>query len=271
MRDDTAYSLNGKTAIVTGAGQGIGRGIALEMANAGADVVIAELRRETGEETAGMVRELGVKALVTETDVASEESVLKMMESTLAEFGHVDVLVNNVGTLGPDGEKTAPADMSLSFWEMLLRVNLTSQFLCCREFIKYCLANERKGSIVNVASLAALVPYEASIGYGAAKAGVVSITQTIGSEYGPKGIRANCIAPGPVRTPLVEARYKGRDAVRDAQNSLSPLGRWGEPEEIGRLAVFLASDASSYVTGQTVTASGGLVQFLTKLPKVSNS
>ena len=269
MRDDSAYSLDGRTAIVTGAGQGIGRGIALEMANAGADVVVAELRLETGQETASMVRDLGRKALVVETDVTSEDSVIRLVQSTVAEFGRLDVLVNNVGSLGPDGEKTAPADMSLSFWEMLLKVNLTSQFLCCREFIKHCLSNDRKGSIVNIASLAALVPYEASIGYGAAKAGVVSITQTIASEYGPRGIRANCIAPGPVRTPLVEARYKGRDAVRDAQNSLSPLGRWGEPDEIGRLAVFLASDASSYVTGQTVTASGGLVQFLTKLPKVA--
>ncbi|MCK5213251.1 MAG: SDR family oxidoreductase, partial [Dehalococcoidia bacterium] len=107
---------------------------------------------------------------------------------------------------------------------------------------------------------------EASVAYGAAKAGVVSITKTLASEYGMNGIRVNCIAPGPVRTPLVEARYKGREDVKAAQNRLSPVGRWGEPEELGRLAVFLASDAASYVTGQTVVASGGLTQFLTKLP-----
>ncbi|MBN1856223.1 MAG: SDR family oxidoreductase [Dehalococcoidia bacterium] len=266
MRDDSAYSLDGKTAIVTGSGSGIGRGIALEMANAGANIVIAELKAELGEETAVEVRAMEGKALVVETDVTSEGSVARMMAAALAEYGAVDVLVNNVGSLGPDGEKTTLADMSLSFWETLLKVNLTSQFLCCREVVRYLLKNERKGSIVNIASLAALVPYEASIAYGAAKAGVVSITKTIASEYGMSGIRANCIAPGPVRTPLVEARYKGRDAVKAAQNRVSPLGRWGEPEELGRLAVFLASDASSYITGETVVASGGLTQFLTKLP-----
>jgi len=265
MRDDTAYGLDGRTAIVTGSGSGIGRGIAFEMANAGANIVVAELRKEAGEETAVGVRKMGGNALVVETDVTSEDSVSRMMAAALSEFGGVDVLVNNVGSLGPDGEKTTLVDMSLSFWEMLLKVNLTSQFLCCKAFVGYLLENNRKGSVVNIASLAAMVPYEASIAYGAAKAGVVSITQTVASEYGQNGIRANCIAPGPVRTPLVEARYKGRDDVRIAQNRFSPLGRWGEPNEIGRLAVFLASDASSYITGQTVIASGGLIQFMTKV------
>jgi NAD(P)-dependent dehydrogenase (short-subunit alcohol dehydrogenase family) len=265
MLDDTAYGLDGRTAIVTGSGSGIGRGIALEMANAGANIVVAELRKEAGEETAAAVRKLGGNALVVETDVTSEDSVSRMMAAALSEFGGVDVLVNNVGSLGPDGEKTTLVDMSLDFWEWLLKVNLTSQFLCCKAFVSYLLENSRKGSVVNIASLAAMVPYEASIAYGAAKAGVVSITQTVASEYGKNGIRANCIAPGPVRTPLVESRYKGRDDVRIAQNRFSPLGRWGEPDEIGRLAVFLASDASSYITGQTVIASGGLIQFMTKV------
>ena len=264
MRDDTAYSLDGRTAIITGAGQGIGRGIALEMSNAGANIVIAEFRPEAGEETAELVRGKGGRALVVHTDVTDEESVNGLMTAAVSEFGGVEVLVNNVGSLGPDGEKRTIVEMGLDFWNMLLSVNVTSQFLCCKAFIFHLLETGKRGSIVNISSLAGLVPYEASIGYGAAKAGVISITQTIASEYGSKGIRANCIAPGPVRTPLVEARYKGREAVRAAQDRMSPLGRWGEPEEIGRLAVFLASDASSYVTGQTIVASGGLVQFLTK-------
>ena len=221
---------------------------------------------QAAEETAAGVREMGRKALVVQTDVTSEDSVSRMMAAAVSEFGGVDVLVNNVGSLGPDGEKTALVDMRLEFWEMLLKVNLTSQFICSKAFISYLLENNRKGAVVNIASLAAMVPYEASVAYGAAKAGVVSMTQTLASEYGKNGIRVNCIAPGPVRTPLVEARYKGRDELRAAQNRLSPLGRWGEPDELGRLAVFLASDASSYVTGHTVVASGGLVQFLTKLP-----
>lgn len=264
MRDDTAYSLNGRTAIVTGAGQGIGRGIAVEMANAGADIVIAEFRPEAGEETASLVRDTGRKALVVRTDVTSEDDVNRMMSAAISELGSVDVLVNNVGSFVADGEKRTIVDMSLELWEQLLRVNVTSQFICCRAFITHVLQQGKRGSIVNISSLAGLVPYEASIGYGAAKAGVISITQTIASEYGMKGIRANCIAPGPVRTPMVESRYKGRDDVKAVQNRFSPLGRWGEPDEIGRVAVFLASDASSYITGQTLIASGGLIQFITK-------
>ncbi len=266
MRDDTAYSLNDKVALVTGSGSGIGRGIAVEMANAGAHVVLAELKHESAETTAAMVEDLGRRALVVETDVTDPESVERMMGATLKEFGSADILVNNVGGVGPEPKKTALADMSLDQWEFMLRLNLTSQFLCCKAFVNHLLANGRRGSIVNIASLAAMVPYQTDVAYGAAKAGVVSMTKTIASEYGPKGIRANAIAPGHIETPIPTALYKAKPEVRAAQDRIIPVGRWGRPDEIGRLAVFLASDASSYVTGQTITASGGLTYFLTKLP-----
>ena len=118
---------------------------------------------------------------------------------------------------------------------------------------------------MNISSLAALVPYETSVVYGAAKAGVVSMTQTLASEYGKHGIRVNCIAPGHVRTPIPEALYQGKEELRAAQNRIIPVGRWGEPEELGRVAVFLASEASSFITGQTIVVSGGMTYFLTKL------
>jgi len=266
MRDDTAYGLAGRTAIVTGAGSGIGRGIALEMANAGAGIVVAEYRQDAAEETASMVRQFGGRALVAVMDATSEESVAAAMNAALAGFGGVDILVNNVGGLGPQPKKTTIVELSLSEWESLLRLNLTSQFICSKAFIRHLLEAGRGGSIVNIASLGALVPYETSVVYGAAKAGVVSMTMTLASEYGKNGIRVNCIAPGHVRTPIPESLYRSKPELRAAQNRIIPVGRWGEPEEIGRLAVFLASDASSYVTGQTIVASGGMTYFLTKLP-----
>ncbi len=266
MVDMSAYSLDGRTAIVTGAGSGIGRGTALEMANAGADVVIAEWRRDTAEETAYMVRELGKRALVVTTDVTSVESAEAMVTASLREFDRVDILVNNVGGLGPQPKKTTIIELELGEWESLIRLNLTSQFICCKAFITMLVDRGIKGNIVNIASLAALVPYETSVVYGAAKAGVVSMTQTLAAEYGKHGIRVNCIAPGHVRTPIPEALYRNREELRAAQDRIIPVGRWGEPEELGRLAVFLSSDASSYVTGQTIVASGGMTYFLTKLP-----
>ena len=266
MQNDSPYRLDGRTAIVTGAGSGIGRGTALEMAKAGADIVVAELQPDAAEETAAMVRGLGRHALVVITDVTSTESVDAMMTAALREFGGVDVLVNNVGGLGPRPKKTTIVDLDLAEWESLLRLNLTSQFICCKAFVTSLLEKGGKGAVVNIASLAALVPYETSVVYGAAKAGVVSMTQTLAAEYGKHGIRVNCIAPGHVRTPIPEALYKGREELRAAQDRIIPAGRWGEPEELGRVAVFLASDASSYVTGQTLVVSGGMTYFLTKLP-----
>ncbi len=209
MKNAGAYSLDGRIAIVTGAGSGIGRGTALEMANAGADIVIAELQPEAAEETAILVRGIGRRAVVAITDVTSVESVSAMMMAAMQEFGGADILVNNVGGLGPSPKKTSIVELDLSQWESLLRLNLTSQFICCKAFITYLTGNHRRGAIVNIASLAAMVPYETSVVYGAAKAGVVSMTQTLAAEFGPQGIRVNCIAPGHVRTPIPEALYKG--------------------------------------------------------------
>ena len=265
MPEVTAYSLEGKTAIVTGSGSGIGRGTSVEMAKVGANIVVVDMNVTGAEETAAMVREAGRKAIVIEADVTKAGAAEEILQSALKTFEGVDVLVNNVGGLGPKPKRVSPLDLDLEGWEFLMRLNLTSQFMCCKAFIQYAVDTGRPGSIVNIASLAAMVPYETSVGYAAAKAGVVSITQTLAWEYGQNGIRVNCIAPGHVRTPIPMSLYKGKEDLLEAQKRIIPLRRWAEPEEIGRLAVFLASDASSYVTGQTVIASGGMTYFRTSV------
>ena len=265
MLDISAYSLKDRTALITGSGSGIGRAIAVEMAAAGADIVVAEFNRDTAEETAAMVREKDRRAVVAQADVTSRASVDAMFAIALQEFGAVDILVNNVGGLGPKPRKVTLIDLSDEEWDSLLRLNLTSQFLCSKTFISDAVEKGRKGAIVNIASLAAMVPYETSVVYAAAKAGVVSMTQTLSWEYGKHGIRVNCIAPGHIRTPIPEALYKGKEDLLAAQCRIIPIGRWGEPEELGRLAVFLASDAASFVTGQTVVASGGMTYFRTSV------
>ncbi len=257
--------LEGKVAIVTGAGRGVGQGIATVMARAGADIVIAEINEETAKETQRLIEEQGRKALVVPTDAMDEGSVERMLGAALKAFEHVDVLVNNVGGVARL-RMVSISDMTLEEWDYTLRLNLTSQFLCSRALIRHWEGAGRPGNIVNIASLAAMVPYKTSVAYGAAKAGVINMTQTLGSVCGKSGIRVNGIAPGHVKTPITDGLYKGREDVRAAQDRIIPLGRYGTPEEFGRVATFLASDASSYVTGQTLLVGGGMHYFLTEMP-----
>ncbi|MFW6150572.1 MAG: SDR family NAD(P)-dependent oxidoreductase [Chloroflexota bacterium] len=260
------YGLEGKVAIVTGAGSGIGQGVAREMVRVGGKVVVADIDGEAAEQSAARLKELGGEAEAVHADVTDEGSVGSMLGAAIDAFGGVDILVNNVGGLGGKPRMTPIVDMGLEQWEAVIRLNLTSQFLCSRACIRYWVDKGRRGNIVNVSSLAAMVPYETSVAYGAAKAGVVNLTSTLAAQYGKHGIRVNCIAPGHVRTPVTDELYRGREDVRAAQDRIIPVGRYGEPEELGRVAVFLASDASSYVTGQTLLVSGGMYYFLTRLP-----
>jgi NAD(P)-dependent dehydrogenase (short-subunit alcohol dehydrogenase family) len=259
-------NLEGKVAIVTGAGRGVGRGIATTFARAGASVVVAELDPVTAAETARLVTEAGRQAHVIETDATDEASVNRMVAGSLAKFGRIDVLVNNVGGIVGPPRMISLLDMELSYWEQVIRFNLTSQFLCCKACIKVWVESHQPGNIVNISSLAAMVPYKTSVAYGAAKAGVVNLTTTLANVYGKQGIRVNCIAPGHVKTPITDGLYKGREEIRAAQDRIIPLGRYGTPDDLGKVATFLASDASCYVTGQTLLVSGGMYYFLTEMP-----
>lgn len=259
-------TLDNKVAIVTGAGRGIGQGIAETFARAGASIVIAELDADTAVQTSLLVSQTGQRALVVEADVTEEASVAHLMKRSIAEFGKVDILVNNVGGIVGTPRMISLLEMDLDYWEKVIRFNLTSQFLCCKACIKFWIDTNQPGAIVNIASLAAMVPYKTSVAYGAAKAGVVNMTSTLANVYGKHGIRVNCIAPGHVKTPITDGLYKDRQEIRAAQDRIIPLGRYGTPEDIGKVVAFLASEASSYVTGQTLLVSGGMYYFLTEMP-----
>jgi NAD(P)-dependent dehydrogenase (short-subunit alcohol dehydrogenase family) len=259
-------NLQDKVAIVTGAGSGIGRGISEVFAGAGANIVVAEINPEAAKETVDIVTGLGRRAIPVQTDVTKEESVNAMLKATLDAFGKLDILVNNVGGVIGKPRMIPIVEMPLNHWDAVISLNLTSQFLCCKACIKHWIERKSKGAIVNIASLAAMVPYETSVAYGAAKAGVINLTATLGAMYGKQDIRVNCIAPGHVKTPITDDLYRGREEVRAAQDRIIPLSRYGNPDDIGKVAAFLASDASGYVTGQTLLVSGGMTYFLTKLP-----
>ena len=259
-------NMEGKVAIVTGAGRGIGRGISEVFAKACADVVVAERDPKTADETKGIVEQLGRRAVVAITDVTDETSVDTMLKTTLDAFGTVDILVNNVGGVIGKPRMMPIVEMTREYWDGVLELNLTSQFLCCKALIKYWVSNNKPGNIVNIASLGGQVPYKTSVAYGAAKAGVMNLTASLGTQYGKNNIRVNCISPGHVKTPMTDELYRTRQELRAAQDSIIPLSRYGLPEDLGKATLFMASDLSSYVTGQTLLVSGGMYYFLTELP-----
>ena len=244
----------GKTAIVTGAGKGFGRAIALRLAQDGAGVVAADIHAAHAEETAALIRTAGGEATSCTVDVASAGSVEAMVRCALAHgHGRVDILVNNAGIWkSTPTEETTEAD-----WDRVLGVNLKGVFLCCRAVIPIMKAQAR-GHIVNIASIAARNGGTFSgIHYVASKGGVVAITKKLAKELGAFGIVVNGVNPGHSDTGIMA----GLDltAVRDALVKNTPLGRPAEPEDIADVVAFLASDAARFVHGETIEVNGGLV------------
>ncbi len=258
MLDNAVYGLKDKVAIVTGGGAGIGKGIALEMAKAGAGVVIAEMNSERAETTVNEIKAMGNRAFTVVTDVTRSEQVNNMVQQTLQEFGTIDILVNNVGgILGVKGGMPF-LEASEDFWDSIININLKGSFLCTKAFTKVIIDQKKKGSIVNISSLADRVPWPSVVGYGVAKSGVTSFTTTMAVELGKYNIRVNAVAPGRIQTPLSAELYRDMPEVRQAQLKSIPLGHFGTPEDVGRVVVFLASEAAGYVSGATIVISGGL-------------
>lgn len=251
---DSMFSLAGKVAVITGGGRGIGRAIALGYARAGADVVVVSRTAAQIEDTAAKIREIGRESLTVLADVRVPDQVTPVLDKTLEHFGRVDILVNNAG-----GTFTALVlKTSFNGWESIIRENLTSVFICSK-IIGEAMIRQKSGVIINMSSVAGLSPYPTSAPYGAAKAGIINFTKTLAVEWAEYGIRVNAIAPGLVPTASTDRIWDTELAQqRKLQIKRIPLGRFATPEDIVGTAVFLASEASAYITGTTIEVNGGL-------------
>jgi NAD(P)-dependent dehydrogenase (short-subunit alcohol dehydrogenase family) len=239
-------------AIVTAAGEGIGEATAHAFAAAGYRLVLVDINEQAVNETASALPGSAVEV----ADVTDEAAVAALVARSLQQFGRVDVLVNVVGGSRPG--KTA-AELTLDEWNRMLALNLTSTFLMCRAVLPH-MEQRGKGAIVNVSSGAGLRGMRANPGYVAAKAGVGALTRALALDHGRNGVRVNCVAPGPIRTPLMR-RNRTPDEIK-MMGQIAIAGRIGEPEEIAAGILWLASDASSYVMGQTIEIDGGPSSFV---------
>jgi NAD(P)-dependent dehydrogenase (short-subunit alcohol dehydrogenase family) len=245
------YDLSGKVALVTGAGTGLGAEIAAALAEAGADVALAGRRATPLRDAATRIERLGRRAIPLEADVRDEGSVDAMTARTVAELGGIDILVNNAGVF----TRADTASLSLARWNDELATNLTGPFLCMRSAHPH-LLRRGKGSIVNIASIAGLVGRPGLAAYCASKAGLVNLTRSLALEWAASGIRVNAIAPGQFDTDMGAPLLSNPDKLREFLKSV-PLARVGRPREVGLVAVMLASDASSFMTGAVVSLDGG--------------
>lgn len=243
--------IQGKTAIVTGAASGIGRAAATRFASEGANVTVADVDVAGGKETVERIESLEGDAIFVETDVSKPSDVDKMVETTVAEFGGIDFAHNNAGI----GERVDSfVEMTEEEWDRTLNVNLKGVWLCMRAEIPYMLEQD-SGSIVNTASISGLLGSTRSPHYSAAKHGVLGLTKSAAFEYATDDIRVNAVCPGVIMTGLAEADPK----VVEIGKETTPLGRIGEPEEIGDVVVQLCSDDASFVTGIEVPVDGGVM------------
>jgi len=245
--------LEGKVAIITGASQGIGSAIALKFAEEGADVVVNYFNNDAmAQVVADEIRNLGCRALPIRADVSQSADVKRMVQKALETFGKIDILVNNAGIF-MGGEI---AEVNEETWDRVMAVNLKGVFLGCQAVGKYMIANHTQGSIINIASISGKLPELNGNAYSPSKAGVISLSALLAVEWAKYGIRVNALSPGPVMTPLQKKIYSTPELL-DARNRGIPMNRHGEPEEIGKAAVFLASDDASFVTGENLSVDGG--------------
>jgi NAD(P)-dependent dehydrogenase (short-subunit alcohol dehydrogenase family) len=246
--------LKDKVAIVTGAGRGLGKQMSLALAKAGADIVAAARTQEQIEGTASEVKALGRRALAVPTDVRDSAAVDKLIQRCLQEFGRIDVMLSNAGIGDAVSQGKELWDVSNGEWHDALEVNLSGTFYCARAAARH-MVQQKRGVIINVASGTALRGYTANFAYGAAKAGVIALTKSLALMLVRHNIRVNCIIPGfVVQSPPADAQ--AADFIQE-RGRYTPVQRLGEAWELGALAIFLASDASSYVTGQGFVIDGG--------------
>jgi len=256
--------LQGQKALVTGANSGIGRAVALALGAAGADVGVNYVTRpEDAEAVVAEIRKSGTEALALEADVSNEDEVVAMFRAAVERFGRLDILVANAGV-----QRDAHfVDMTLKDWSTVISINLTGQFLCCREAVRAMArqgvtpeVSKAAGKIICMSSVHERIPWAGHVNYAASKGGIMMMMQSLAQEVAPLKIRVNSIAPGAIRTPINTAAWSTPQAY-SALMTLVPYGRIGEPEDIARAAVWLASDEADYVTGATLFIDGGMTLY----------
>ena len=247
--------LSGKVALVTGAGAGIGRATALAFASAGARVVVADVDREGGEETVGLIAAAGGEALFAATDVTQAAQVESLIGQAVRSYGQLDCAFNNAGIGGTGASTDQYAEED---WDRLMAVNLKGVWLCLKYELQQ-LRRQGRGAIVNNASVWGLAGLENAIAYTASKHGVVGLTRVAALENATTGIRVNAVCPGFTRTPLIEQLLIDRPQMAEKIAARQPIGRLADPAEIAAAVLWLCSDASSFVTGQALGVDGGLL------------
>ena len=236
---------------MTGAARGIGQAIALQLAADGADLALCDVKAEWLEDTAAKVKALGRRAETYAMDVANGAAVGEAVAKVLADFGRIDVLVNNAGIT----RDTLLMRMSEEDWDAVLDINLKGAFLVTKAVVKP-MMKQRSGAIVNIASVVGIMGNPGQANYTASKAGLIALTKTTAKELGSRNVRVNAVAPGFIRTAMTD---KLAEPVKEAMLKMVPLGRLGEPEDVAKAVAFLASDAAAYVNGQTLAVCGGMV------------
>lgn len=259
-------SLHDQVAVVTGASSGIGSGIAKSLAAAGAVVVVNHSSQRSLEEAESVLKEItdaGGRGITYQCDVSQEDQVIKMFQDVVSTLGTVDILVNNAG-IQKDARFT---EMTMDQWNAVIGVNLTGQFLCAREAIKEFLRRgivpSRSiacGKIIHISSVHEIIPWAGHANYAASKGGIRMLMQTLAQEYGADKIRVNSICPGAIQTPINKNAWSTPEALNSLL-TLIPYNRIGQPQDIGNLAAFLASDLADYITGTSIFVDGGMTTF----------
>jgi NAD(P)-dependent dehydrogenase (short-subunit alcohol dehydrogenase family) len=244
-----------KVVLVTGGSYGIGRAAALGFAQRGAKVAIADLDVKRGEDTLRRIKEAGGEAIFVKTDVSSEADVEALVKKTIQTYGRLDCAFNNAGI---HKQFIPTLDFTAADWDEMINVNLKSVWLCMKYEIPEML-KQGKGAIVNTSSAAGLVGTPSNPAYPASKHGVVGLTKSTALEFARKGIRVNCVCPGPIRTGMHESLAAVSPDIVQTMNSRVPMGRIGEPEEVAAAAIWLCSDEASYITGHALPVDGGIV------------
>ena len=257
-------SLKGQKALVTGASSGIGKAVAIALGHAGADVVVNYVGADSAaNDVASAISDSGVKALPIQADVSQESQVKAMFGEMLKEFGTIDILVSNAGLQ----KDAALEDMTLAQWNTVIGVNLTGQFLCAREAVREFKRrgvvreiSASAGKIICMSSVHETIPWAGHVNYAASKGGVMLMMKSIAQEVAPYRIRVNSICPGAIRTPINTSAWSTPEAYQSLM-TLIPYKRIGEPEDIGRVAVFLASDQADYINGASIFVDGGMTLY----------